>query len=77
MYACNPINICILRENAAASLVVMQGNNDKLRAAYFNDLKEGKLSESKENYPPYQNSSLKSNGNFYSIQNVVILYYFR
>jgi hypothetical protein len=42
----------------------MQGNNDKLRAAYFNDLKEGKLTESKENYPPYQvNSSQKNNGN--------------
>lgn len=60
MHICKHFNPCIYRENAAASLVVMQGNNDKLRAAYFNDLKEDKLTESNEKYPPYQADQSKT-----------------
>ena len=40
------------RESAAANLVAMQADNEKLRSSYYRDKKNGNLSEHKLNYPP-------------------------
>jgi hypothetical protein len=40
------------RENAAANLVAMQVDNDKLKRSYYRDMKNGNLSEQKRQYPP-------------------------
>ena len=40
------------RENAAANLVAMQVENENLKSSYYRDLKNGYVSEHKQQYPP-------------------------
>lgn len=54
------------REIAAANLISLQVDNNKLRNSYYKDLNDGNISEHKLAYPPKisNNNSSVNDGNF-------------